>query len=164
MGNLVCVKLYWKSGFLGTSFATVIWFDFIQDFIYKIISCEILTLYLIYVNCYTWGPFWSTLIPYCEGPTTWTNYLYRHQSKMSSSKKIYLYGRCGRCLSEFIDWRFSQSCWYFRPSFGTIAPLTFSLVLLLPPPFPVWISILYTRIQCVRGGGGYGQWWANTLT
>ncbi len=22
-----------------------------------------------------------------------------------------------------------------------------------PPPFPVWISILYTRIQCVIGGG-----------
>ncbi len=26
-----------------------------------------------------------------------------------------------------------------------------------PPPSPVWIRILYTRIQCVRGGGGgYG--------
>jgi hypothetical protein len=23
---------------------------------------------------------------------------------------------CGSCLSEFIDWRYSQSCWYFRPS------------------------------------------------
>ncbi len=22
------------------------------------------------------------------------------------------------------------------------------------PPFPVWISILYTRIQCVKGGYG----------
>ncbi len=26
-------------------------------------------------------------------------------------------GLCGRCLLEFIDWRYSQSCWYFRPSF-----------------------------------------------
>jgi len=26
-------------------------------------------------------------------------------------------GLCGRCLSEFIDRRYSQSCWYLRPSF-----------------------------------------------
>jgi hypothetical protein len=34
------------------------------------------------------------------------------------------------CLIEFIDWRYSQSCWYFRPSFVnySIAPLTLSLV------------------------------------
>ncbi len=31
----------------------------------------------------------------------------------------------------------------------TIAPRTFSLATL---PLPVWISILYTRIQCIRGG------------
>ncbi len=38
----------------------------------------------------------------------------------------------------------------------TVAPLHFSLVQTYPlPPFPVWISILYTCIQCVRGGG-YG--------
>jgi hypothetical protein len=24
---------------------------------------------------------------------------------------------CGRCLLEFMEWRYSQSCWYFRPSF-----------------------------------------------
>jgi hypothetical protein len=65
-------------------------------------------------------------------------------------------GLCGRCLSEFIDWRCSQSCWYFRPELWTVALLTFSLVQLHPPAhFPVWISILYTRIHCVRGGG-YG--------
>ncbi len=27
---------------------------------------------------------------------------------------------------EFIDWRYSQSCWYFRQAWSTIAPLTFS--------------------------------------
>ncbi len=54
-------------------------------------------------------------------------------------------------LIEFIDWRYSQSCWYFRPHLWTSAPLTFSLVHL--PPFPVWISTgLF--IQCVKGGGG----------
>ncbi len=38
------------------------------------------------------------------------------------------------CLIEFIDWRYSQSCWYFRPALWTIAPLTFSLVSSPPPP------------------------------
>ncbi len=32
------------------------------------------------------------------------------------------------CLLEFIDWSYSQSCWYFRPLLWTSAPLTFSLV------------------------------------
>jgi hypothetical protein len=41
------------------------------------------------------------------------------------------------CLIDFIDWRYSQSCWYFRCLLGTSTPLTFSLVLLPPPPFPV---------------------------
>ncbi len=36
-------------------------------------------------------------------PMLWTSYLYRHQSKMLSSKKnIPVKGLCGRCLSEFI--------------------------------------------------------------
>ncbi len=42
-------------------------------------------------------------------------------------------GLCGRCLSEFIDWRCSQSCWYFRPELWTVALLTFSLVQLHTP-------------------------------
>ncbi len=41
-------------------------------------------------------------------------------------------GLCGRCLLEFRDWRYSQSCWYFVPALWTIAPLTFSLF--HPPP------------------------------
>ncbi len=32
------------------------------------------------------------------------------------------------CSIEFIDWRDSQSCLYFRPLLWNIAPLTFSLV------------------------------------
>ncbi len=44
-------------------------------------------------------------------------------------------GLCGRGLSEFIDWRYSQSCWYFRPRFLNVAHLTFSLHgSTLPPP------------------------------
>ncbi len=67
--------------------------------------------------------------------------------------------RLYRCLIEFIDWRYSQSCWYFRTLLWTSAPLTFSLVHLPPlPPFPVWISTQgYVFIQCVtRGGEGIG--------
>jgi hypothetical protein len=59
--------------------------------------------------------------------------------------------RLYRCLIEFIDWRTSQSCWYFRLLLWTSAPLTFSLVHLPPPfpPFPVWINTGYVFIQCV---------------
>ncbi len=42
----------------------------------------------------------------------------------TSNPKCLLY--C--CLIEFIDWRYSQSCWYFRPVLWTSATLTFSLV------------------------------------
>ncbi len=44
------------------------------------------------------------------------------------------------CFIEFIDWRYSQWCWYFRALLWTSASLTFSAVDLPPPPFPVWIS------------------------
>ncbi len=56
------------------------------------------------------------------------------------------------CLIEFLDWRYSQSCWYFRPFWWTSAPLTFSLVDPHPPtPLPVCVSTgVYTVfIQCV---------------
>jgi hypothetical protein len=64
---------------------------------------------------------------------------------------------CGKCFSEFIDWRYSQSCWYFWPSFVTCCPYNLLSSSTLPPsPLYVWISILYTRIQCV-GGGVWGS-------
>ncbi len=59
---------------------------------------------------------------------------------------------------EFIDWRYSQSCWYLQPLLWTSAPLTFSLVL-LPPLllFPLWIiKGVHVFIQCVTGGGEIG--------
>jgi len=56
-----------------------------------------------------------------------------------------------------------QSCWYFRPSFVNCWPSSLLCGSTLPPPFPVWISILYTRIQCVRGGYGVmGQFYYMT--
>jgi hypothetical protein len=49
--------------------------------------------------------------------------------------------------TEFIDWRYNQSCWYFRPGLVNCCPshlLSGSTL----HPFPC----VNTRIQCVRGG------------
>jgi hypothetical protein len=83
---------------------------------------------------------------------------------MLSSKNWPVKGLCGRYLSEFIDSRYSQSCWYLDPSLWTVAPLTFSLVQLSPPsPVPVnKYTVLYcTSIQCVGWGGGGTGFWAS---
>ncbi len=58
------------------------------------------------------------------------------------------------CLIEFIDWRYSQSLWYFRPLLWTSAPLTFSLVH-LSPPLPCVNKYSGTCIHtvCNKGGG-----------
>ncbi len=50
------------------------------------------------------------------------------------------------CLLEFIDWRYSHSCWYFRPSFLSGSPLPPS------PPFPKSKYSIYR--QFVAGGEG----------
>ncbi len=64
------------------------------------------------------------------------------------------------CLIEFIDWRYSQSCWYFRPSFVNYLPAN-----LLsgsppppppPPPLPKGQSTVYT--DSVRLGRGGSPW------
>ncbi len=63
-------------------------------------------------------------------------------------------GLCGRCLSEFIDWRFSQSCWYFRPSFVNCCPSNLLSRSIPPPPSCVSKYTLYMYTLCVGGGGG----------
>ncbi len=64
-------------------------------------------------------------------------------------------------LIEFIDWRYTQSCWYFKLLLWTSAPITFSLVHL--PSLPVWISTgvcIYT--VCNTGGRDRVVWRAYT--
>jgi hypothetical protein len=39
-----------------------------------------------------------------------------HHELIKSKKNLSGKGLCGRCLSEFTDWRYSQSCWYFDPA------------------------------------------------
>ncbi len=79
------------------------------------------------------------------------------KAKCRHLKKWHLKGLCGRCLSKFIDRRYSQSCWYFRPSFVNCCPLPFSLSQLYP--FPMWISIKYTvyKYTVCKGGGVWGS-------
>ncbi len=62
------------------------------------------------------------------------------------------------CLIQFITWRYSQSCWYFRPLLWTSAPLNFSQVHLPPPP-PSPHTCVNNRGTCIHSGGivGLGQ-------
>ncbi len=71
---------------------------------------------------------------------------------MSSSKKI--------CLLEFIDWRYSQSCWYFRPSFMSYCPSNLLSSSPLPPPPSLCQSTVYTDnvLLGMSWGGGRGCW------
>jgi hypothetical protein len=67
---------------------------------------------------------------------------------MSSSKINYLHkGLCDWGLSEFIDCRYSWSCWYFRPSFVNCCP-SILLWFTLPPPFPP--SLCDDRLKTCR--------------
>ncbi len=80
-------------------------------------------------------------------------------AKCRHSKSLHVNRLCGRCISKFIDCRYSQSCWYFWPSFVNCCPSHLlsgsSLPPPPPPPIPVRISTLYsiyTRIQLVCKG------------
>ncbi len=83
----------------------------------------------------------------------------RHQSKMPSSTKLTCKGTLRQVFISVIRLESGDTVSYvgiFDTALWTVAHLPFSLVQLSPPtPFPVWLCILYTRIQCVRGGG-YG--------
>jgi hypothetical protein len=62
--------------------------------------------------------------------------------------------RLYRCFIEFIDWRYSQSCWYFRPSFLNYCPSNL-LSGSPPPPLPLpKVKVQYIQFrQCVAGRG-----------
>ncbi len=59
-------------------------------------------------------------------------------------------------LIEFIDWKFSQSGWYFRPSFVNYCPsilLSGSTPPSPHPPFPKSKYRIYRQCVAVRGWG-----------
>jgi len=90
-------------------------------------------------------------------------------AKCRHLKKWPVKGLRGRCLSKFIlyvDWRYPVSCVHsimlvFSTQHCELLPLSPSLYSSTLPPLPVWITVLYTRIECVSGGGGYLGFWAS---
>ncbi len=79
---------------------------------------------------------------------------------MSSSKKyLTSKGTSRQDLSEFIEWRYWQSCWYFRPCFVNCCPS--NLLFGWTPLFSVRRSVLNAHICTVFKGGdgilGLGQ-------
>jgi hypothetical protein len=60
------------------------------------------------------------------------------KAKCRHLNKLTCKGTLQQCLSEFIDWKYSQSCWYFRLSFVNCCPSNLLSGSTLPsPPFPV---------------------------
>jgi hypothetical protein len=57
--------------------------------------------------------------PHFFGWSQWTNEISTVDTKAKCRhlKKFTSKGTLRMCLSNFIDWRYIQSCWYFRPSF-----------------------------------------------
>jgi hypothetical protein len=75
---------------------------------------------------------------------------------MSSSKKF----TCkGTLLQVFIDWRYSRSCWYFRPSFVKCCPsnlLSGSTPLPPPPASRPCVKVQYSLYRKCVAGRGWG--------
>ncbi len=69
-------------------------------------------------------------------------------------KKLPCTGLCDTCLLEFIDWRYSLSCLYFRHSFVNYCPS--NLLSDSPPPLPF---LCQQYIQTVCSCEGVGGWW-----
>ncbi len=79
------------------------------------------------------------------------------KTKCRHLKKLTVKVLCGRCLLEFVDWRYSQSCWYFRPSFVNYCPSNLLSGSLPPPLHPC------VKVQCIKTvsgweGVGAGVW------
>ncbi len=93
-----------------------------------------------------------------RNPEWWGHTLFNYidyidtEAKSRHLKNWPVKGLCGRCLSEFIDRWYSQSCWYFRPSFVNCY-LSYLPSALPPLPY-VNMYTEYTYVQCERGGYG----------
>ncbi len=89
-----------------------------------------------------------------------SNYIdFRYQSSMQCRHLKIL--TCKGTLQQVfirVYWLEIQSVMlsYFRPSFVNCCPSNLLSSSVLPPPFPLWISILHTRIQYERGDMEFG--------
>ncbi len=110
---------------------------------------------------YVWRRRWFfTVVCICSGPrrtmrrNLWVNSLYNGQINYKGTKTnchFYWY------LIEYINWRHSQLCWYFWPSFVNYCPS--NLLSGSPPPLHPFAksSTVYYR-QCVAGRVWGGCW------
>jgi hypothetical protein len=86
------------------------------------------------------------------------SYTYRHglinyiDTKAKCRHLKILKGFCCRCLSEFIDWRYRQSCWYFRPSYVKSCLSNNLLSGSTLPPSPLPLCCIHVYSVCIRGG------------
>ncbi len=77
---------------------------------------------------WVWLLFWIRTVPLHHGLVNYMD----TKAKCRHPKNWPVKGLCGRCSSEFIDWRYSQPCWYISdPVLWTVATLTFSLAQVL---------------------------------
>jgi hypothetical protein len=67
---------------------------------------------------------------------------------MSSSKKFTCKGTLRQVFIRVLDWRYSQSCWYFRLSFVNCWPSNLSLVQL------PCVKVQYMKTVCGWEGVG----------
>jgi hypothetical protein len=74
-----------------------------------------------------------------------------HKKKNLPGKRLW-----GRCLSGFVDERYCQSYWYFRPSFMNCCPSNLS-----PPPLLNKYTV-YMYTLCKVGGMGFLGSWRHT--
>jgi hypothetical protein len=88
-------------------------------------------------------------VKYVVSPSDWESTVHGLINYKDTTTKCRLYW----CLIEFIDWRYSQSCWYFRPRFVNYCPP--NLLSGSPPPLPPSQSeySAYTHSEWLRGGG-----------
>jgi hypothetical protein len=87
------------------------------------------------------------------GILRWDHYKHElNNYKDTKTKKCRLYW----CL-EFIDWRYSQSCWYFLPSFVNYCPS--SLLSGSPPPHLPLPKVKVQNIKTECGWEGVGWCW-----
>ncbi len=85
----------------------------------------------------------------CQG-TEWYHVLINYEDEKTKCRLCW-------CLIQFIDWRYSQSSWYFRPSFVNYCPSNLLSGLPLPPlpSFPSFPKS--SRVQTVCGWEGVGD-------
>ncbi len=102
---------------------------------------------LIFLSCLSGIPKITKPEAYIHGLINYTD----TKAKCRHLKKLPVKGPCDRRLSEFIE-RYSQSCWYFWPSFVNCCHSNLLSGWTPPPPSPYQS----TEIQTVCGWEGVG--------